>query len=234
MKFHKVTVRLLPALIYGSETRTRPRKDDSAIQASEIKFLKVVRVRAEKKRTESKFGKDEDNDCCQSPSSSPDYFKGKHLEHVQVFKYLGSIIRSHGKINSEINPRISSGLRLVQAVKIEFIDKAEISKKFKMTIFKNTYVPILTCGDETWALTEKHLNSLQAMEMRYLRKVEGKRRRNRIRNTIMRVCLKTIPLKMKLRKHSCDGLDTFRDGRVSVSYTHLDVYKRQVHSFLQY
>ena len=43
-----------------------------------------------------------------------------------------------------------------------------------MAMFKNTCEPVLTYGGETWALTEKYLNSLQAMEMRYLREVEGK------------------------------------------------------------
>ena len=60
-------------------------------------------------------------------------------------------------------------------------------------------MPVLTYRAETWAVTEKRLNSLQAMKMRYLRKVEGKARRDRIRNTTIR----------------------------AVSYTHLDVYKRQ-------
>ena len=58
---------------------------------------------------------------------------------------------------------------------------AEISRKVKMNISKNLYVPVLTFGVETWALTKNHLNSLQGMEMRYLRKVEGKTRRDRAR-----------------------------------------------------
>ena len=85
------------------------------------------------------------------------------------------------------NSRISCGSSLFHALK--FIGKVEILKKVKITIFKNTCVPVLTYGSETWALTEKHLNSLEAMEMRYLRKVEGKTSRDRVRNTTIRVSL---------------------------------------------
>ena len=100
----------------------------------------------------------------------------KQLEQVQDFKYLCSIISSGGKINAKINSRISIGSRLFHGLKTKFTSKTEISKVFKKTIFKNTFVRVLTYGAETWVLTEKHLNSLLATEMRYIRKVEGKTR----------------------------------------------------------
>lgn len=65
-------------------------------------------------------------------------------------------------INAEINKKTSSVSRLFHAKKTKFIGKAEILKKIKMSILKNTYayVPVLTYGAETWDLTEKHLHSL--------------------------------------------------------------------------
>ena len=83
------------------------------------------------------------------PAQHCSIIKGKQLEQVQEFKYLGSIISSDRKVSVEINSRKSSGSRLFHVLKTKYTDKAEISKKVKMTIFKNTYVPVLAHGAET-------------------------------------------------------------------------------------
>ena len=82
--------------------------------------------------------------AAREPAQHQITIKGKQLEKVREFKYLGSIISSDGKINSEINSRMSSGSRLSYALKTKIIGKAEISKKVKTTIIKNTSVAVLT------------------------------------------------------------------------------------------
>uniref|UniRef100_A0A8D8VZC5 Uncharacterized protein n=1 Tax=Cacopsylla melanoneura TaxID=428564 RepID=A0A8D8VZC5_9HEMI len=75
-----------------------------------------------------------------------------------------------------------------------FISKKEVGKQTKVTVFKTVYRPTLTYSAESWTLTSKHKSRLQAAEMRYLRRVEGKTRRDKIRNTIIRSSLNIEPM----------------------------------------
>ena len=47
-------------------------------------------------------------------------------------------------------------------------------------------VPTLLYGSETWTLQKRHRSKIQAMEMRYLRKVEGVTRLDRVPNEDIR------------------------------------------------
>ena len=61
-------------------------------------------------------------------------------------------------------------------------------------------MPVLTYVAETLSLTDYHLNSLQAMKMKYFKNVEGMARRVLIRNTAIRVSRKTVPLEDQIKK----------------------------------
>jgi DNA gyrase/topoisomerase IV subunit A len=71
-----------------------------------------------------------------------------------------------------------------------YINKKEISKKMKLTVYKTTYLPTLTYSSETWSLTTKHIGQIQSMEMRYLRRIE----REKVRNETIRLVLVAMPL----------------------------------------
>ena len=47
-------------------------------------------------------------------------------------------------------------------------------------------VPTLLYGSETWTLQKRHRSKIQAMEMRYLRKIEGVTRLDRVLNEHIR------------------------------------------------
>jgi hypothetical protein len=59
-----------------------------------------------------------------------------------------------------------------------------------MRIRKTVLVPTLLYGTESVTILGKHKNRMQASEMKYLRKVTGKTRRDQIRNTKIRNQLK--------------------------------------------
>jgi hypothetical protein len=53
-----------------------------------------------------------------------------------------------------------------------FINKKKTGKKTKLTVYKTTYLP---------TLTTKHISQIQCVEMRYLRRIEGKTRRDKVK-----------------------------------------------------
>ena len=56
MKFYKVVAR--PTLLYGSETRVTTKRDMTRLDAAEIRFLRIVKIRQNKKRKHEKKTRD--------------------------------------------------------------------------------------------------------------------------------------------------------------------------------
>ncbi|KAL1447116.1 hypothetical protein WDU94_005460 [Cyamophila willieti] len=110
---------------------------------------------------------------------------GESLKKVDNFKYLGSLISKDGAMDKELNRRIQLGSALYSCVK-DLIWNTHVPLKCKKTIFQTYYIPILTYGAETWVMKTREESRVQAAEMRFLRSMIGKTRRDRIRNEIIR------------------------------------------------
>lgn len=110
----------------------------------------------------------------------------QQLEQVETYKYLGVKIRSDGSMEDEINERINNATRTYYALNRVLIGKREISRSTKMMVFQTIYKPILTYGSESWVLTERTKSKLQAMELKYLRRVKGVTRMDKLRNDDIR------------------------------------------------
>lgn len=108
------------------------------------------------------------------------------LEQVETYQYLGIVIEANGDNHVEINNRIQKANNVYYAMNKGFINKKEISSETKMTVFKTIYRPILTYGCESWVLNQRQRSKIQAIEMKYLRKVRSVTRKDRIRNDIIR------------------------------------------------
>jgi hypothetical protein len=67
---------------------------------------------------------------------------------------------------------------------------------FNYTVF----VPTLLHGTESLTVLDVHKNRMQASEMKYLRKVIGKTRRDQIRNTTIRNQLKQESVEVLMEK----------------------------------
>lgn len=118
----------------------------------------------------------------------------KELEQVENFKYLGVNFSEDGKIMDEINSRLLNTGRLYHAINRGFIGKKEISQKTKMAVYNSIYIPTLIYGSEAWITTEKQKQKIQTAEMKYLRRVVGKTKRDKIRNQTIRTSLDIQPL----------------------------------------
>ena len=116
------------------------------------------------------------------------------LDQVDTFRYLGVQLNDKGYHDAEINARLENTSKLYHSLRIPFIGKREISGKTKITVYKTVFVPTLTFGCETWVLTKSMKSKLQAMEMKYLRRVAGVTKMDKIRNTDIRQMLGVQPL----------------------------------------
>lgn len=122
------------------------------------------------------------------------------LEQVKSYKYLGAQINSRGNIEDEIKERIAKTGRLFNAIKGSILGKREIPEQTKVEVAKKVMKPVLTFGSETWTTTESQRKKLTSVEMRFLRKIKGKTRRDRIRNEVFRRDLGIIPVEESIKQ----------------------------------
>ena len=127
---------------------------------------------------------------------------GVELETVDEYKYLGTIITRNGKINREIKHRIQQASNVYYQLNRTIINKTEISTKTKLQIYKAVYQPTLLYGAESWPMTTKIEQQVQAAEMKYLRRIANKTRRDMERNTKIREDLGVRPIRQDIeQKH---------------------------------
>jgi hypothetical protein len=78
----------------------------------------------------------------------------------------------------------------------------ELKEATKMRIYKTVFIPTLLYGTESVTVSDKHKNRMQTSEMKYLRKVIGKTRREQIRNTKIRNQLKQESVEVLMEKRT--------------------------------
>jgi hypothetical protein len=57
--------------------------------------------------------------------------------------------------------------------------KKEVKPKTKIQIYKSVYIRTLIYGTESWPVTTKYENRIIATEMKFLRRIVGKTRREK-------------------------------------------------------
>lgn len=118
--------------------------------------------------------------------------EGTNIEQVTELQYLGTIIDETGTQEKEINKRIEKTIQLYHAMSKPFINKREISRETKMKVFRAIYRPVLTYGCESWVMTERQKSKLQAAEMKYIRRVRGVTKLDRMKSVDIRKELEII------------------------------------------
>lgn len=122
------------------------------------------------------------------------HINGVKVQQVEDFEYLGVTIDETGKLEKEIGKRIENAMKVYHCLNRNFINKRVVSVKTKMNVYQAIYKPILTYGCETWTLTTQQKSRIQATEMKYLRRVKGVTKMDRIRNEKIRQDLGTNPI----------------------------------------
>ena len=94
---------------------------------------------------------------------------GQKLETVTSFKYLGSVITDEGS-KTKILSRIAQTTAVLTRLKPLWNNRS-VSLSSKIRLMRSLVTSIFLYACESWTLTEKLQRRIQAIEMRYYRKI---------------------------------------------------------------
>jgi hypothetical protein len=103
-----------------------------------------------------------------------------HIEQVQQYKYLRSIINVSTSIEKEIKERIALGTKAYYA-NLKFFKSGLVTKQSKLKLLYRTVIrPIVTYASETWVRKETIIQKLLIFERKLLRRIFEPTKENQI------------------------------------------------------
>ena len=124
-----------------------------------------------------------------SPSSAittPMNIDGELVEFVPSFTYLGSIISADDSIEAEITSRIGKAAGAMKRLSNALWKRRCISRQTKLRMYRALVSSGLLYGSETWNLTIRDCNRLNAFDMSCLRRLENVKWYHHVRNSTIR------------------------------------------------
>ena len=91
------------------------------------------------------------------------------------FKHLGTTLTNQNSIQEEIKGKWKSGNACNHSVQ-NHLSSSLLSKNIKIKIYRNTILPVVLYGCETWCLTLREERRQRVSENRVLRKIFGPKR----------------------------------------------------------
>ena len=130
--------------------------------------------------------------------------EGIFLKQVPSFKYLGTIITSDGRCNTEIRSRIGQAKSVFNQMK-NFLCNKHVSLQTRKRVVQ-TYVKSVMCyGCEVWTINKRIQSQLEAAEMWFLRRIMKVPWTAKISNTIiLQMANETRTLIKDIRKRQSD------------------------------
>lgn len=103
-------------------------------------------------------------------------------------KYLRTFFNGVGSCDKEIENRIGAASKVIGSMRIEILDQGrKLNKNAKLRVFNVIMVlPTLLYGCESWTVQKQEESRVQAMEMRFLRRMERLTKLDRVRNVDIR------------------------------------------------
>ena len=93
-----------------------------------------------------------------------------HIERVEEFKYLGTILRSQNSIQEEIKSRLKLGNACYYLVQ-NLLSSSLLSKTLNIKIYRTIILSVVLYGCETWSLTLREERRVRVFENRVFRRV---------------------------------------------------------------
>ncbi|KAK3519761.1 hypothetical protein QTP70_003904 [Hemibagrus guttatus] len=125
---------------------------------------------------------------------------GEFLPQVEEFKYLRVLFTSEGRMECEIDRRISAAAAVMRSMYQSVVVKKELSQKVQLLIYQSIYVRTLTYGLELWVMTKKTRFRIKATKMNFLGRVEGRSLRDRVRSSVTREELRVERLLLRIER----------------------------------
>ena len=126
------------------------------------------------------------------------------IEQVSQFTYLGTIFSENGRLDTEIDSRISKAGSVGSQLNRFIWNKKEVSQKTKLAVYNSVFNPILTYGSESWVRNKEIDRRLETANMRVVRKIGGINRwhqwQDRISNEDIRKRLDIVSVQEKVSK----------------------------------
>ncbi|CAH2097985.1 unnamed protein product [Euphydryas editha] len=122
---------------------------------------------------------------------------GAILEFVNEYTYLGQLISPKDITVKEINARIATGWKKFWSLK-EIMKSQDLGIALKRKTFNTCILPCLTYGCETWALTNSLRDKLAKCQRAMERSIVGTKRRDRVRNTDIRMKTKLTDILLRV------------------------------------
>jgi hypothetical protein len=112
--------------------------------------------------------------------------RGESIEEVAVFKFLGSLITSDGKSDTEIHKRIRTAKYSFVKLKAKLFSKPYFSSVTKTRVYKVQVLPALMYACSSWSVSAAMLEKLEVQQMKFIRSMFKLKRTDRASNDSIR------------------------------------------------
>jgi hypothetical protein len=99
-------------------------------------------------------------------------------DRVTKFEYLGTIFHQCGKIQQDVNNRVTKCKRAYYQINQTIFGKKEINPQTKLKVYRTVLEPILLYSSESWPARGRDISKITASEMKCLRRISGKTKRD--------------------------------------------------------
>ena len=107
---------------------------------------------------------------------------GVPLKIVGEFTYLGSTLSRDGDLDIEIQQRVAKASSAFGRLRARLWNNHHVTIKIKCQIYQAVILTALLYGTESWAIKQKHVKRLHAIQMRHLRSIMGLRWTDKVTN----------------------------------------------------
>ena len=105
---------------------------------------------------------------CGEEDLQPIHIGGETIEAVSSFRYLGSVLESHGEIWMDVEDRVARASRAFGALCRPVFCNGSLSRKTKRMVYHAPVLGVLLYGAETWATKKVSTQNVEAFNNRYL------------------------------------------------------------------